>query len=155
IAKVGDYINPNTEVIASLKPDLVIVQSNPVRLTERLNALHLRTLEVDQQNVPLTDAIYKSIRTVGDATGTSSRATELIKTIRDGLDVVHSRAASLKARRVMFVVGRAPGRLDGLVVVGRASYLNEVMEIAGGANVFRDAVAPYPEISMESILARD
>src|SRR5262249_45218736 len=57
--------------------------------------------------------------------------------------------------RVMFVVGRSPGRLDGLIVVGRASYLNEVMSLAGGENVFRDAVAPYPEISMESVIARD
>src|SRR5262249_17703510 len=151
----GDYINPNIEVIASLKPDLVIVQANPVRLTERLNALHLRTLEVDQQNVRLTDAIYKSIRTVGEATGTSARAAQLIDSIRKGLEAVHSRAAQLKPRRVMFVVGRAPGRLDGLIVVGRASYLNEVLELAGGGNVFRDAVAPYPEISLESVLARD
>src|SRR5262249_26356273 len=39
--------------------------------------------------------------------------------------------------------------------VGRASYLNEVITIAGGENVFRDSVAPYPEISLESVIARN
>jgi iron complex transport system substrate-binding protein len=154
-AIIGDYINPNIEVIASLKPDLVIVQQNPVRLTERLNSLRLHTLEIDQQNVPFEDAIYGSIRIVGDATGTPARAAQLIDTIRKGLESVRARSAALKRKRVMFVVGRSPGRLDGLIVVGRAAYLNEVMAIAGGDNVFRDAVAPYPEISLESVIARD
>src|SRR5579872_59384 len=152
---IGDYINPNIEVIASLRPDLVIVQQNPVRLTERLNALHLHTLEIDQQNVGLEDAIYKSTRIVGEATGTQARAEQLIASIRSGLEAVRAKAAPLPRKRVMFVVGRSPGRLDGLIVVGRASYLTEVMGIAGGENVFRDAMAPYPEISLESVIARN
>src|SRR5579863_1220531 len=57
--KIGDYDNPNLEAIASLKPDLVIIQTNPVRLAERLRAVHLKVLEIDQQDVA---AIYRSIR---------------------------------------------------------------------------------------------
>ncbi len=152
---IGDYINPNIEVIASLRPDLVIVQQNPARLAERLKALHLKTLEIDQQNVPFDDAIFKSTLIVGEATGTSARAAQLIASIRAGLDAVRSKAAPYKPKRVMFVVGRSPGRVDGLIVVGRASYLNELMTTAGGENVFRDAVAPYPEVSLESVIARD
>ncbi len=155
IAKIGDYINPNIEAIAALKPDLVIVQQNPVRLAERLTALHLRTVEIDQQNTTLSEALYKSIRTVGDATDTSARATRIIETIRDGLDSVRTRSKQFPQRRVMFVVGRSPNRLDGLIVVGRASYLNEVIAIAGGENAFHDSVAPYPEISLESVIARN
>jgi ABC-type Fe3+-hydroxamate transport system substrate-binding protein len=34
-------------------------------------------------------------------------------------------------------------------------YLNEVMRVAGGANVFAAAAAPYPKVSLEEILARD
>ncbi len=29
------------------------------------------------------------------------------------------------------------------------------MEIAGGANIFRDAIAPYPKVGMEDVLARN
>jgi iron complex transport system substrate-binding protein len=79
----------------------------------------------------------------------------LIDSIRTGLDAVHARAAALKPARVMFVVGRSQGRLDGLVVVGKASFLNEVLQIAGGENVFRDALAPYPKVSLEEVMSRN
>jgi iron complex transport system substrate-binding protein len=65
------------------------------------------------------------------------------------------RAAPLNKTRMMFVVGRTPNRLDGLIVVGQASYLNEIIALAGGENVFRDAVASYPGVSLEEVLARN
>ncbi len=55
----------------------------------------------------------------------------------------------------MFVVGRTPQRLDGIIVVGQASYLNDLIAIAGGVNVFRDAPASYPAVSLEDVLARN
>jgi iron complex transport system substrate-binding protein len=54
-----------------------------------------------------------------------------------------------------YIVGRSPNRLDGLVVVGKASYLNEVIGLAGGWNIFADAVASYPAVSMEEMLSRN
>jgi len=149
--KIGDYVNPNLEVMLALKPDLVIVQTNPVRLAERLQAVHLRTLEIDQQNI---EGIYKSIRVVGDAAGVAGNAARLVDSMRAGLEAVRAKSAGLKATRVMFVIGRLPGRLDGLAVVGNASFLNEVMEVAGGENVFRDAKAAYPRVSLEEVIAR-
>jgi iron complex transport system substrate-binding protein len=150
--KIGDYVNPNLEMIVSLRPDLVIVQTNPVRLSERLNALHLKTIEVDQQSVA---ALYESIRQVGEVTGVPDRAARLIASIRAGLESVQARASKLRPARMMFIVGRSPGRLDGLVVAGKASYLNDVIQIAGGENIFRDAMAAYPEVSLEEVIARN
>src|SRR5712672_1851011 len=39
--RVGDYAAPNLEVIASLRPDLVMIPTNPVQLRQRLEALRL------------------------------------------------------------------------------------------------------------------
>jgi iron complex transport system substrate-binding protein len=150
--KIGDYTSPNLEAIAALKPDLVIVQTNPVRLAERLGTLRLRVLEINQDNIA---AIYNSIRVVGEATGVSGRATQLIDSIRGKLDVIEKRATPLHRTRMMFVVGRSPNRLEGLIVVGRASYLNELIALAGGENVFRDAVAAYPAVTLEEVFARN
>jgi iron complex transport system substrate-binding protein len=55
----------------------------------------------------------------------------------------------------MFIVGRNPGTLDGMVAAGRASYLNEIMDLAGGDNIFHDAPAPYPKVGLEEIIARN
>jgi iron complex transport system substrate-binding protein len=150
--KIGDYTSPNLEAIAALKPDLVIIQTNPVHLADRLAKLKLRVLEVDQENIA---AIYKSIHDVGAATATEHAATQLSDSILDGLGKIRNRVSALPRVRMMFVIGRSPNRLDGLVVAGRASYLNEVIEIAGGENVFRDAVAGYPEVSLEEVMARN
>jgi iron complex transport system substrate-binding protein len=116
--KIGDYINPNLEAIAALRPDLVIIQTNPVRLAEKLTSVRLRSVEVNQENI---EAIYNSIRVIGEATETGSRAATLIDSIRKGLDEIRTRTASLPHTRMMFVVGRSPNRLDGLIVAGRAS----------------------------------
>ena len=78
-----------------------------------------------------------------------------LESIRQQLSAVRGRASVLKPTRVMFVVGRMPGSLDGLTVAGQSSYLNEILEIAGGQNVFSDASAAYPKVSLEEILARN
>src|SRR4051812_16039454 len=57
--KIGDYTSPNLEAIASLRPDLVIIQTNPVRLAEKLQSLRLKVLEVDQENLA---KLYNSFR---------------------------------------------------------------------------------------------
>jgi len=150
--KIGDYTSPNLEAIAALRPDLVVIQTNPIHLADHLASLKLRVLEVDQENIA---AIYKSIHEVGAATGTEHAASELTTSIREGLDRVKARVSRLPRARMMFIIGRSPDRLDGLVVAGRASYLNEAIEIAGGENVFRDAKAAYPEVSLEEVMARN
>jgi iron complex transport system substrate-binding protein len=150
--QIGDYVAPNLETIASLRPTLVIIPANPVQLRERMEALKLRVLELNQEGIP---AIYKAVRDIGAATGTSAKAESIIESIRQQLGSIRARASVLRPVRMMFVVGRTPGSLDGLTVVGQASYLNEIIEIAGGQNVFKDASAGYPRVSLEEILSRN
>jgi len=150
--KIGDYANPNLEAIAALRPDLVIIPANPVKLAERLAVLRLKVLEIDQDSLA---KLYESFRVIGQATGATAQAAKLESTVRGQLEAVRARTAPLKKTRLMFVVGRTPNRLDGLIVVGQASYLNEIIALAGGENVFRDAVASYPGVSLEEVLARN
>jgi iron complex transport system substrate-binding protein len=150
--KIGDYANPNLEAIAALRPDLVIIPANPVRLADRLGTLRLKVLEIDQESVA---KLYESFRVIGQATGAVAEAARLSSTVRGQLEAVRARAAPLKRTRMMFVVGRTPNHLEGLIVVGQASYLNEIIALAGGENVFHDAVASYPGVSLEEVLARN
>jgi iron complex transport system substrate-binding protein len=150
--KIGSYTDPNLEAIAALRPDLVVVQTNPVRLTERLRALKLNVEEIDQQNLAM---LFNSFRIVGEAAGAPAAAARLTDSVRSQLDAIRARTAKLEKTRMTFVVGRAPKRLDGLVVVGRGAYLNELIDIAGGSNIFQDAVAAYPAISVEEMIARN
>src|SRR6202043_4078156 len=109
-------------------------------------------LEIDQENLA---KLYESFRVIGQATGATAEAAKLSSNVRGQLEAVRARAAPLRRTRMMFVVGRTPNRLDGLIVVGQASYLNEIIALAGGENVFHDAAAAYPAVSLEEVLARN
>jgi iron complex transport system substrate-binding protein len=150
--QIGDYATPNLEMITSLKPTLVMIPTNPVRLRERLEAMQLKVLELDQETLP---KMFQSFRQVGDATGSRVKADQLVASLRAKLDAVRAKVAGRKPTRMMFVVGRVPHRLEGLVVVGGGSHLNELIEIAGGDNVFKDAKTAYPKVSLEEVLARN
>jgi iron complex transport system substrate-binding protein len=114
--------------------------------------MSLRTLLVQLDSI---QAILDSIQAIGAATGTQTRAAQLVGDIRRELDTVRKRVAGRPAVRVMFVVGRAPGALEGIIAVGKRSYLSEVMEIAGGRNIFEDSIVGYPKVGMEEILSRN
>ena len=150
--KVGDYLRPNLESILALKPDLVIVETTGIRRTERLPALRLKVLEVNDGTLA---GICDSIRKIGAAAGVPERAAALCRQIQAALEDVRRSTAGWPRRRLMFVAGRAPGRLEELIVVGRGSHLNELIDIAGAANAFGDLAAAYAKVSLEQVLARN
>jgi iron complex transport system substrate-binding protein len=112
-----------------------------------LNVLELRHTTVDD--------VIGAMEVLGRATGTQKRAAELNAATRADLDAIRRKSAALPKRRLMFIVGRTPNAIEGLMAVGKASYLNELIAIAGGVNVFADSVSPYPKVSLEEVLARD
>ncbi len=97
----------------------------------------------------------ESIRTIGRAAGAEARAEGLCAKIRAGLDDLRERTRGLARPRVLFLVGRTPGRMEDLIAAGAGSYLGELIELAGGVNAFQDAPVPYSKIGLEEILARN
>lgn len=150
--KIGNYLQPNLETIVALRPDLVVAEISGVRRAERLSSLKLNVIEVDDSTIA---GIYDSIERIGRAAGVPEAGGTLVARIRRALDQIRERTARIAPARVVFVVGRAPGRLEELVVAGKSSYLDEVMAIAGGNNIFRDTIAPYPKVTLEELLARN
>jgi iron complex transport system substrate-binding protein len=150
--KIGTYTEPSLERIASLKPDLVVIQKNPIQLAAKLERLNLKVLEVSHDTV---EEVYVSIQRIADAGGVAGAGRRVNDRIRAHLLAVRDLVSAKPRRRMMFIVGRAPNRIEDLIAVGRASYLNGVIEIAGGDNIFKSAIAAYPKIGMEEILARN
>ena len=150
--KIGDYLHPNLETIVGLRPDLVVSETTGVRHAERLRSLNLNVLEIDDATLA---GIYDSIRRIGQAAGVPARADALCAQMRAGFDGIRAKVGPLPRRRVLFLVGRTPGRIEDLIAAGRASHLNELIEIAGGENVFRDSIAAYGKIPLEELLARN
>jgi iron complex transport system substrate-binding protein len=150
LPKVGTFLNPDPERIARLKPDLVIVHKLANDLTNRLSALHISYAEVDRGG--LTDA-YSEIQQIGEAAGAKEQAEKLVATIRSRLDHLRAQTPANKKPRVIFVIGRDPGTLSNIIAVGQDSFLNDLIDVAGGINVIgQESTQPYPRISLETIL---
>ena len=110
--KIGDYANPNLETIASLRPDLVIIPTNPVKLAERLAVLRLKVLEIDQESIA---KLYESFRVVGAGDGRDGAGGQarFDRTGATGSDSRTSRAAQANAHDVRGGAhAQSPGRVD-------------------------------------------
>ena len=151
IKRIGSWMTPNMEAILETRPDLVIVQKTGIHDDSRMKAMSLKTLLVHLNSI---DDILKSIGEIGAATGADAQAAQLTKSITRELEAIRKKVEGRKPASVMFVVGRTPGALEGIIAVGKRSYLTDVMEVAGGRNVFADSAVAYPKVVHEDILAR-
>jgi len=150
--KIGGYLRPSLETIVALRPDLVIAERSPSNLVTQLAGLKIPAVEVDFKTLP---DILASFQKIADAAGVPERGVALRNSTNRQMEQIRSRVKASGRPKMMFVVGRTAGTLTGIIVVGGASYLSEVMGIAGGVNAFADANAAYPKVTLEEVLSRD
>jgi iron complex transport system substrate-binding protein len=153
LPKVGTFLKPDAELIAGLRPDLVVVHQLSTGIDRKLASLRIPFVIVDQGTL---GSVFSSIRQIAASAGVPLRGDSLIADIKRRLDAVQRRGDAAQHPRVLFVIGRRPGALADLVAVGPGSYINDLIEIAGGRNVLAIKGQPqYPRISMETVLRLD
>jgi iron complex transport system substrate-binding protein len=153
LPKVGTFLQPDAELIAGLRPDLVVVHELATGIDRRLTSLRIPFVVVDRGTLA---SVFSSIRQIAQAAGDPARGDSLVVDIERRLQQVRRRADGAPQPRVLFIIGRNPGALTDLVAVGPGSYINDLIEIAGGRNVLAIKGQPqYPRISMETVLRLD
>jgi iron complex transport system substrate-binding protein len=145
--KVGNFWQPSLEAIISAGPDLVVAlwfeQQNSV--ARRLERMGYRSLTLKIETVPeLFDAVHK----IGEVTGREKEAQRLVGRIQEQFDDIQSRFHSVKPCRVLWVVQTEPLR-----VAGRETFVNELIELAGGVNAIGPTLHKYPPIGTEQLFA--
>ena len=134
LPKVGGLIDPDLERIISLRPDLVVVSETHTDLRAQLEGAGITMFPHALGNL---DNVTRTIRALGTATGLDSRG-------RPSSQRRSSRASrpfgggSAAGRRpaTLLVFSRAPGALRDVFVSGGIGFLHDLLELAGGANVF-------------------
>lgn len=150
--KIGGYATPNVEAILQQRPDLVVVLDDRTDLVDKLRPFGVATLPLRHQS--LAD-IERSIVTLAAHLGVDDRGRQLAADIRRDLGRVTESTSKRPRRSVLLLVGRNPGSLTDIYAAGRGSYLDELITLAGGTNLFRDTAVAYSKVSLEDILARD
>lgn len=149
--RCGGWMNPNFEVIAALKPDGIIIQGRHQKLRDYAALHHVRLVEMEMNDLP---AILDGIRTIGEVLGACGRAEAVRGEILAALDSVRATVRPLPKLKVLLVFSRVPGDLSALHTVGPKSFLSQILDVAGGANLFADMTVDYPQASKEAVVAR-
>ena len=149
--RVGESINPDFEKISKLSPDMIIVMGRSRKIRDYCKVKGYKFLSVNMRTV---DELYRDIKMLGEKLDCRESANSLAETMQQQMDLIRSKTAALKKEKVFLCLYRPQGQLSGLTTVGGDTMLDELIEIAGGVNIFGDVKIGYPKVSKETILKR-
>jgi iron complex transport system substrate-binding protein len=148
VPRVGSDLNPSVERIVALRPDVVFIATSA---NSRELPLELERLGVHVviSHVETLDDVWHDVIVAGDAVGRHDAGVALVDQLRARVAATHARVAALPPTRALVVVWADP-----LTVVGGHSFVDDEIRAAGGENIAGDAAQPYPQYSVERMLAR-
>ena len=151
LPRVGALLDPNVERIFSLKPDLVIVYDTQEDLKQRLDRAAIPFYRYEHRALP---DIAATMRSVGARIGAGERANQLATRMEADLDAIRRMVSGQPRFKTLLVFGRDPGSLRNVYASGGYGFLHDMLEVAGGDNVFADTKQQSVQASTEMILAR-
>ncbi len=147
VPRVGGLYTPSLEAVVAREPDLVLLVPSAEQrgFQDSIRGLGIEVLAVD----PLTfEDVVESIERVGAKIGRSVEAKARADAIRAARAEVQRATRSRAPRRAVLVIQREP-----LFVVGRGSFLDDMLRDVGTLNVAAEFSEPYPRVSIEWLVA--
>ncbi len=152
LPRVGALIDPDLERIFDLHPDLVIVYATQEDLREQIGRAGIAVYPF-VNGAGLAD-VLTTIRALGNRVGSAAEAAALDATLTRRIDAVKAAVAGRPRPRTLLVFERASFALRDIYVSGGVGFLNDMLEAAGGDNVFADVRRQSVQISSETVIAR-
>lgn len=148
VPSVGEGVRPSLESVMARSPDLVVLYRGVGnrRIPDRLEELGVPVMAVRHDGF---EDLERNLERLGRLTGREEEARAVRRRIRCQLAAVARTVAGRPRVPVFYEVWGDPP-----VTVAGGSYLDSLLTIAGGRNVFGDLDAPSPTVGLEAILAR-
>ncbi len=150
IASVGGYGEINIEAVIALKPDLVLASSLHKTPVEQLEGVGIRCLVVEPHTL---QDVYDDIEMVAEVVGQEAKGEEVVSAMKAKIAAVEAAIDTSPVERrpvVFYEVWDNP-----LTSAGPNTYTHQIIELAGGSNLTRDAATDYPEVGFEVVVARN
>jgi iron complex transport system substrate-binding protein len=152
LPQVGSFSSPNLESITALQPDLVVLTGmEQESFGNRLSSWDIPSASFFAHSI---EGLYENIRRLGMLLGAESAATQLQNELKKrfkGLEQAGETAVEkYGARRVFVEISPDP-----IMTVAKGSFVNELIELAGGINVGKDLPREYCRIDPEMVIASD
>jgi len=147
LPSLGRTLAPTPEAVLRHAPDLVILGPGPDAGRGPLEAAGLPVYVADVRD---TAGIASTIQRIGRLLGEGERADSLARALRAGLAAVHDAIAGLPAPSVLYALWTDP-----IWTTGAGTFVDELIGVAGGRNVFHDLDRPWAEVALEEVVRRD
>ena len=141
---VGD-MEPNIEIIASLKPDLIIGLKYHLKYIDQLEKI-APVLIVEPQSV---EEIYEAVELLGNVTNKEDQAQKAIMEMEEKINNIQEKVKNKEKPRVLYIVW-----WDPLITAGNGTFIGELITLGGGENIFADTQG-WPQVSVEEVIARN
>jgi iron complex transport system substrate-binding protein len=151
LPRVGALLDPDTERILSLRPGLVVIYGSQTDLQSQFTRAGIATFVYRHGGI---DTIFQTMRELGDVSGHRPQADRLVSDLQKRIAAVRARVKSRPKPRVLLVIDRQPKTLREIYVSGGVGFLHEMLEIAGGTNVFADVTRESAQPSHETLITR-
>lgn len=147
-SKVG-YANPNLESLIALRPELIVAprEFHRANVLAKLEELKVPVLLLDATSL---ESIFSHLHTLGRIFDRSTAAHAMTLAMRNRMAELSAKTEHLARVRVLYVINSQP-----LITVGPGSYIHQMIGLAGGLNIASEAKAPYPRLTMETVLKED
>ena len=151
LPRVGALLDPDTERIFSLRPDLVIVYASQTELEAQFTRASIRVYAYRHSGV---GNVLQTIRDVARLAGRAADGDRVVRDVQSQLDAIRMRVRGRPRPRTMLVIGRDAGALRGVYVSGGIGFLHELLDIAGGDDLFGDIKRESVQPSNETMIVR-
>ncbi|KAF1028892.1 MAG: Vitamin B12-binding protein [Pseudomonas sp.] len=149
VPSVGRYGQLDMERLLSLKPDLILLWPGSVGPAQREQLLRLN-IQVFVAEPHSLEQLTTQIQTIARQLGRADAGRQLAAQLRQRLAGLRLRYERAEPLRVFYQVWNQP-----LYTVGGGQIISDALAVCGARNVFADLKLPAPQVSVESVLARD
>lgn len=147
LPKLGSYSDPSLENILLHRPDLVIASADatPQALVRRLELLNIKVFVVSSKGLSTT---MTAIESIGVLCGATVEANQLVAEMQQRINSIDQRASTAKKPTVLVCI-----MLDPLTVAGPDTFIDNLIQHAGGINIVPAGPSRYPSWGSEALLS--
>ncbi|MDR1043883.1 MAG: helical backbone metal receptor [Candidatus Adiutrix sp.] len=148
---VAGFSEVNFEAVLRQRPDLVALPVDKIRNKSQLEHLGLTVLPLNTRSL---SGLLETVRSLGRSTGREARAELICDRLDGSVAQARARAAGRPRPRVLFSVMHSYeglGYITEINAVGQDGFFSELIDIAGGRNVYQGSLA-FPRLSREAII---
>lgn len=146
---VGSAMSPDMEKIASLQPDWIL---SPASLQSDLQKKY-ETIGCDWAflNLQSVQGMYRSIEELGTIFGREEKAQNMVRKFEEFYQKMEKRIREKKRPRVLILMGM-PG---SYVIATPRSYVGNLVELAGGKNVYEESDKDFINVNTEDMKTKE